>query len=182
MRFVIDTSSLISLVRYYLPFDRDKHLFSFIESKIKSKEIIILDKVEEECRYFSNGIVVKTLAYVSEKKYQLKTTDLLPNKAFFNMLENQFLNTSRRKLLNDAEFESRKDEYLESADAKLLLIALQENKKIDGDLIVVTEETKASNDNKTFKKLPTICEMLKIECLTLPELIEKLEGISFEIT
>lgn len=78
MKVVIDTSSLLSLVRYYLPFDREGFLFEFFKSKIESKEIIILDKVFEECKYTAKGIVTEKLDYLSIKKNQIKTDELLP--------------------------------------------------------------------------------------------------------
>jgi len=45
MKAVIDTNSLLSLVRYYLPFDKKGVLFQFIKSKIETGDIIIIDKV-----------------------------------------------------------------------------------------------------------------------------------------
>jgi hypothetical protein len=45
MKVIIDTNSLLSLVRYYLPFDKDKILYNFIKNKVQSGEIIIIDKV-----------------------------------------------------------------------------------------------------------------------------------------
>ena len=92
MKVVIDTSSLLSLVRYYLPFDKNKTLYNFIKSKIELKEILILDKVYEECEYTSKGIVIKALPYISTKKHQINTNEILPDKKFFNQLENQFIN------------------------------------------------------------------------------------------
>jgi hypothetical protein len=40
MKVVIDTSSLIALVRYYLPFDKDDTLKIFFKKKVETKEII----------------------------------------------------------------------------------------------------------------------------------------------
>lgn len=37
MKAVIDTSSLVSLVRYYLPFDKEGKLKAFIEERIEAK-------------------------------------------------------------------------------------------------------------------------------------------------
>jgi len=177
MNVVIDTSSLLSLVRYYLPFDKNKVLSKFIKIRIESKDIIVIDKVYEECKYISRGIVVKVLTYLSEKKNIIKTTDILPSSKFFNQLENQFINGSIKNKLTDVEFENRKNEFLDSADAKLLLYSLQ-NK--NDDLIIVTEETEASNDNKAFKKLPSLCKILNLSVKTLPELIELYDEIKFE--
>ena len=85
---VIDTSSLLSLVRYYLPFDKENILFEFVKSKIESGEFIILDKVFEECKYIAKGVIVKKLNFLSEKKTLFKTDKLLPTKKFSNQVNN----------------------------------------------------------------------------------------------
>lgn len=173
---VIDTSSLISLVRYYLPFDRQNILYDVIKEKIESKQIIVLDKVFDECRYTSQGIVVKRLEYLDDKKNQTKTTSLLPTQKYFNQLENQFINGSVKNLLSPTEFENRKNAFLESADSNLLLFC-QTNKV---DYTLVTEETTASNDGKSFKKLPALCQILGINIISLPDLLGGFEEINFE--
>lgn len=177
MIVVIDTSSLLSLVRYYLPFDKNKVLFNFIRNKIEIKEILVIDKVFEECEYTSKRLVVKELEYLKDKKNIIKTTDILPNQKFFNQLENQFINGSIKNKLTDVEFENRKNDFLDSADAKLLLYSLL-NK--NDEIVIVSEETEASNDNKSFKKLPTICKILGINVLTLPELLDRYKDIDLE--
>ena len=55
MKIVIDTSSLLSLVRYYLPFDNNDVLKEFILKKIQLKELIIIDYVYSECKNVSGG-------------------------------------------------------------------------------------------------------------------------------
>lgn len=177
MNVVIDTSSLLSLVRYYLPFDKNNKLYDFFESKILSKEILILDKVYDECSYTAKGIVVKTLTYLNDKKNQIKTIDLLPNQKFFNQLENQFINGSIKNKLSPVEFENRKNQFLESADTKLLLYCLYNNVK---EIVIVSEETESVNDNKSFKKLPAICKILELKIITLPKFLAMADGINFE--
>ena len=46
MKVVIDTSSLMSLVRYYLPFDKKSILFEAIKTKIANGEILVIDKIK----------------------------------------------------------------------------------------------------------------------------------------
>jgi hypothetical protein len=164
MRAVIDTSSLLALVRYYLPFAKDDSLKKFIKEKTDTGEIIILDKVVEESKYLAQGIVLKTLDFLNQKAIQTKSNELLPYPKFFNMLENQFCVQIQRKKINDVEFESKKKEYLESADAKLLLFCLKDKDALKFDNpILVTEETISENDGKVFKKLPAICSILEID-------------------
>ncbi|MBN2893188.1 MAG: DUF4411 family protein [Bacteroidales bacterium] len=191
MTVVIDTNSLLSLVRYYLPFDKNSVLFDFIKSKIQSGEIIIIDKVLEECTYNSKGIVLKKLDYLADKsflkKYKIpyKTGTLIaPSPAkFLRQIDNQFVNTIVRKQskLTDVEYENQKNHFLENADMKLIILCLNlKRDSIFTDVILVTEETEVSNDNKLFKKIPAICKELSIETLTLPELLEKYDDIFVE--
>jgi hypothetical protein len=164
MKVVIDTNSLLSLIRYYLLFDKKRILFQFFKKKIEIGEVIIIDKVLEECVYNSKGIVIRTLDFLSDKsflkvsKVPFKTDSLLiPNtRQFFHQLSSVFVNSSIRKKLTEVEFENQKDLFLESADMKQIILAL--NIKKNGEKVVlVTEETESSNDNKLFKKIPSIC-------------------------
>lgn len=189
MKVVIDTNSILSLVRYYLPFDKKGLLFQFIKSKIENGDILIIDKVLEECTYNSKGIVLEKLPYLTDKtflktaKVPYKTDSLLvPNtKQFFHQLNNVFVNNIVKKSqgLSDVEFENRKSAFIESADMKQVILSL--NLKAKGEqVILVTEETESSNDNKLFKKIPAICKELEIETFTLPELIAKYDGIDID--
>jgi hypothetical protein len=189
MKVVIDTNSLLSLVRYYLPFDKKGVLFQFFKKKIEKGEIIIIDKVLEECTYNSKGVVISTLDYLSDKsflksfKVPFKTDSLLapaPAK-FLRQVESQFVNTIVRKQrrLTETEFENQKSTFLNSADMKQIILCL--NLQKDGEKVVlVTEETEISNDNKLFKKIPAICKELNIDTLTLPEILGKYEGIDID--
>lgn len=176
MTVVIDTSSLLSLVRYYLPFDNEDKLKTLIQAKVESGEIIVLDKVAEECGYVAGGIVLEMLPFLSDKKNQTKTTELFPPKAFFNMLDYQFVNSQLKSKLNESEFEARKTAYLENADAKIILYAYAQN-RLGIPVTVVSEESSAGNDDKMFKKIPTICSSIGINCIQLPELLQKFNEI-----
>ena len=189
MKVVIDTNSLLSLVRYYLPFDKKSVLFDFFKRKIEQGEIIIIDKVIEECTYNSKGIVLKILFYLQDKVFQksakvpFKTESLLaPSPAkFLRQVENQFVNTVVRKQrkLTDTEFDNLKDSFLDDADMKQIILCLNLIK--DGEeVVLVTEETESSNDNKLFKKIPAICKELDIKTMTLPELLDKFDGIDID--
>lgn len=189
MKVVIDTNSLLSLVRYYLPFDKKGILFQFFKNKIKIGEIIIVDKVLQQCTYSSKGIVLTTLDYLNDKaflkiaKAPYNTDSLLaPSPAkFLRQVENQFVNNVVRnqRKLTDTEFENQKNAFLDDADMKQIILCLNLFK--DGEKVVlVTEETEGSNDNKLFKKIPAICKELTIETLTLPELLAKYDGIDID--
>ena len=93
MKGIIDTSSLLSLVRYYLPFDKNGKLMAAIQALFESSEIIIIDRVVGEAKYNSKGIVLEKLPFILlQPKLIVKTDTILPNKKFFNCLENQFCN------------------------------------------------------------------------------------------
>ena len=51
MKILIDTSSLLALVRYYLPFEKEDAFKNLLKGRIDQREIIILDKVYEESKY-----------------------------------------------------------------------------------------------------------------------------------
>ncbi len=178
MKIVIDTSSLLALVRYYLPFDNNRILYNLIKSKISNREIIILDKVVIESKFISKGIILEKLEYLKDRNIRINTTEILPSKKFYNQLENQFVYGSVKNRLNEAEFERMKENFLQSADAKLILYALKYNKENDmfkDDIItIVTEESSTENDNKFIKKIPLIGKILNIDVITLPEYFIKL--------
>ena len=96
MKVVIDSNSLLSLVRYYLPFDKKAILYNFLKSKIENGEIIIIDKVLEQCGYIAKGIVLYSLDYLNDKaflksaKLPYKTDSLIaPSPAkFLRMMDN----------------------------------------------------------------------------------------------
>ena len=189
MKVVIDTNSLLSLVRYYLPFDKKSVLHNFFKRKILEGEIIIIDRVLEECKYNSKGLVVETLSFLEDKKFlktakaPYKTDSLLaPSPAkFLRQVENQFVNVvvRKQKKLTETEFESQKASFLDNADIKQIILCL--NLLKDNEVILVTEETESSNDNKLFKKIPTICRELSIQTMTLPEILNKHYSININV-
>lgn len=180
MTSLIDTSSLLAFVRYYLPFDRSGRLRQFLRVKYENGEILVLDKVVEESKYVSKGIILDNFPYLTDaetKGLVVKTHDLVPTKKFFNLLENQFSNQETRRLFRipDEEWEVQKTKHLNGADAKLLLYALSNKTALNP--IIVTEETSTANDNKLFKKIPDCCKEIGIDCETLPTLFETRYGL-----
>ena len=173
MRILIDTSSLLALVKYYRPFDKEDLLKEFFKNKIDNGSILLIDKVFEESRYLSKGQIIKDLEFLQDKKRHFKTDELLPTKKFFNILDNQLCQVQLKNRLSSIEYEQKRNEYLDSADAKLILYCYNESNDLGLDNpLLVTEETSAENDNKVFKKLPAICSILNIEQCNLPTLIK----------
>ena len=182
MRVVIDANSLNALVRYYLPFDNNNNLYELVKEKIQIGDIIILDAVLTECKFQSNGLVLKNLDFLDDKNFKkqykipFKTEGLIAAKPekFLRQVENQFPIGLLKKQLSDVQFDLEKEKWLNSADAKLIIFCFNHNHQgTFEEIFLVTEETKAQNDLKVFKKIPSICDMLNINVLTLPELINK---------
>ena len=190
MKAVIDTSSLVSFVRNFAPFD-PTGAYQFIKSKIEAKELIILDEVLKECKYQSKGIVVSALDFLEDKEFCKKHKVPVNTKSLFapsprkflNMLNNQFSVTVQKKKLSDAQYEAEKRRWEESADAKIILYALNNQASTSGEeLFVVTEETEIANDNKVIRKIPFICGELGIPVISLPKLLEIYKGIDVKFS
>ncbi|WP_158860969.1 DUF4411 family protein [Lunatibacter salilacus] len=183
MKAVIDTSSLLSLVRYYLPFDKKGILLEVIKRKIQHRDLIIIDAVYEESKFVSQKIISKHLHFLFDKEFLkeykviVKTDELIPVSPvkFLNMVKNQFVAVpSQFRKLSEAEFEVQKNRFMESADAKLIMYCQHlMGHNVEEEIYLVTEETTAANDLKLFKKIPAICDILGIPVITLPNLLEK---------
>ena len=177
MKAVIDTSSLISLVRYYLPFDKDGKLRDFLEKQILRKDILVIDKVIEECEYQGKGQVIVAFPFLKEARY--KTDTLIPLPKFYKLVDNNFVNGSERNRINEAEYQLKRDEFLNSTDLRMILYAYN---NMDKDpVIIITEETGFNNDGKIFKKIPEICRSINITTMSLPEFLSKHAVINLSI-
>ena len=192
MKALFDTSSLVSFVRYYYHFDKDKILHHFIEDKTKSGEILLIDKVLDESKGIQQGIVHDSLPFLWNNSIckSIKTTELFANNhdQFLKDLDNRFLQQgARRRLEDDSQYEKFKKEYLENADCKLIIYGknyYSDKKKglfeeCEKDLCIVTEETKYENDGKLFKKIPAICKELNIPCINIREYLEHYIEINY---
>lgn len=189
MMFIFDTSSFVSLARYYLPFDSQKKIYQHVKTSVEAGRIILIDAVLEECRFVAQKIVMEKLDFLSDKAFlktnniPVKTKDIIPAAParFYNMVENNFT-TPVKSTLTDIEFENLKQEFLNSADARMIMYAFNHNhKNTVFDLAIVTEESGLSNDNKAFKKLPSICKQLDIRTMTLPEYLSLCDDLDMNL-
>ncbi|MCI0922449.1 DUF4411 family protein [Sphingobacterium rhinopitheci] len=190
MKVVIDTSSLLSLVRYYLPFDKKTILFQVFREKIANGEILVIDKIIDECAYTSKGIVLISLSFLIDKNFNktnnlpLNTEFVLPPSPakFYRQVDSQFVNGVQKNRLTETQYDSVKNDFMNSADMKLILTSLTLIKdNPTEEVFLVTEETEVSNDHKVFKKIPAICSQLDIQTINIQQLVDKFDGISFEI-
>lgn len=180
MRFLIDTSSLVSLARYYLAFE-NKELVNFFKEKFASGDFVLLDEVYKECELVAKGIVLEKLPFLADK-YFLKlnhlpsdTSLLFPykQKQFFHYLNSDFKNSSAIATLKKEQIESLKDAFLKSADFMLILTAWNgKHKNSENNCCIVTEETGTANDNKLFRKIPKMCAIAELEVMNLTDLLK----------
>lgn len=185
---IIDTSSFVSLVRYYLPFDKHQVLSSFVKMQIENRHILMIDKVYDECRFISKGVVLDKLSYLKDKQFRQATKIPIPTSSliapspsrFLSLVDNNFVIRSQKNRLEPAEYEIKKGEFLKSADIGMVLLWLNMSHDNPGsDIVIVTEETESSNDNKLFKKIPAICKVLDIRTISMPEYIN-MSGINVQ--
>lgn len=181
MVFYFDTSSLVALARYYHPFDKDGRLFEFVRSKFQGKEIIVLDAILNEAKFTSKGIALKAYPFIEERKDLIvDTKELMPysTKKFGNMVDKNFAVAA---LVNNGKvnYSIMKQRFLNSGDGKLILTMynrLHDDKEVK--ICIVTEESKAGNDNKIFKKIPVLCDFIGAKCISL---VEFLSTTSFHV-
>lgn len=166
MKTVIDTSSLVSLVRYYLPFDKEGKLTAFIEERIEAKKLIVLEQVVTECKRQGKGQVVKALPFIDKPKNKTDVLNVSVKKSLFNMIDNNFIIGSIAGKLPPAEYQLEREKFVNTADFAMVLYAYSVKDK--EEVVIVTEETGYSNDRKPFKKIPGICETIGVRTLTLP--------------
>lgn len=176
MKLVIDTCSLLNIVRNFLPFDTNDCLFNVIKNGIESNDLIIIDKVYKQCTYTSKGIVTDTLPFL--KEHQIKTVDLLPDRRIWHYLDNDFKNNDVCKKLTEEEFDTNKSSFVNDADVKMLLYCYHNKDELYAPKIV-TDESGVNNDNKCFKKLPMLCKTLGIEVMDTPTFLKEIIAIDY---
>ncbi len=151
---------------------------------------MVIDKIIDECAYISKGIVLTSLEFLIDKtfnkinKLPLNTEFILPPSPakFYRQVDNQFINGVQKNRLTETQYDSIKNDFMNSADMKLILTSLTLiNDNPNEEIFLVTEETEVSNDNKVFKKIPAICLQLGIKTINIQQLVDKFDGISFEI-
>ena len=179
MKAVIDTSSLVSLVRYFLPFDKDGKLKGFLEEMILAGKIIILEQVVEECKLQGKGQVIEAFPFLAKAKYKTSIAKQKVNKAIYNLIDNNFINSSVRARLPEAEYQYERDKFMASADFAIMLYAYSIKDK--ENVVIVTEETGYSNDGKPFKKIPAICGIVGVKTQNFPTFLLENDIISMTV-
>ena len=188
-RYLIDTSSLLILARYYHPFDKDGILYELIRHKFKESVVILLDAVEEECRYIAQKKIVQTYQFLNKNiskdnkpipnpEYAKPKSE--PNKiatpAIHKKIANNWLYAREKNKLTAEQFETQKERAIQGADFQLIFAAMEYNTNhpniFQGEIIIVTEETSSSDDSKLFHKIPKICEIEQIKCISITKMLK----------
>ena len=100
----------------------------------------------------------------------------MPTRKFYNMLDNSFVNMAVRRftLRNDeVEYQNARETYLRSADCALIVYADQQRDGYFEPIQILTEETLSQNDNKLFRKIPFICNVLGIPTIDMVQYLKQ---------
>jgi len=180
MKAVFDTSSLLAIVGYYIPCQKDNQLVDFFREKFLSGEFLLLDKVFDEIQLVANGVVLEYLTFLKEPQLRIGTDSILPSRAFMGLASNQFCNKDvlKSKGLNEIEIETELTRFLNSADGRLLLYTYDKKRRGE-EIILVTEESNRNNDGKPYRKLPICCNHMQVKCSTLPQFLKNYDGFRF---
>ncbi|MGI9558110.1 MAG: DUF4411 family protein [Thermodesulfobacteriota bacterium] len=167
--YCIDTSSLISLAKYFSPFDDKRIVSDFFQSHFKNKNFVLLDQVLEESKWFSKGLVLETYPFLRDENIVPREKNIVANQRHHNKLdENWSVSVQKRKLAEEL-FEQQKQEYTQKADFQIIAFCME----FPNSRVAVSEETKSANDGKAFKKIPSICEQENIQHINLSDLLKK---------
>ena len=171
MRYIIDTSSLLSLVRYYEPFDSGNEiLIPHIEELFKNK-LVLLKAIKEEAERVAQGKIIQKLPFLNKIQPE-KDIDIITEKQHRRIDDKWCVKRQREEINNDG-YSIKKSEEFKKGDFQLILFALAKKEK-NNIVTIVTEESTRLNDRKLFKKIPMICQSELIRCITLPAMLKKL--------
>lgn len=165
---LIDTSSLVALVDYYLPFDKNGIILSELGSMLDNGELVVIDRVSKECAVIRGGSIITAIPFLSDKnrldniaEHKVDNTFIKGMRAFNHKVLTSFHIKGAKQLfeLTEEEFELEREDFKKGADFGLIYVAeaLKEGGK---DVIVVTQESRATNDRKVFKKVPQLCDIM----------------------
>lgn len=165
---IIDTSSLVAIARYYLSIRDEAILLRFLENKFRSGELVLLDTIHGEASRTQKGLATSRMSFLNDADIRVKDSELMPSapRKFSNQMDNNFCVPLKRRMLNDEAYSIQKEQYLQSGDGKIIIYALN---NIAKSPTVITEETPQSNDGKLFRKIPAICDFLKIPHMSVAE-------------
>ena len=158
-KVVIDSNSLINIIKYYSKLKKFDKLKDLLNNKIKNGEIIVLDKVVSELNGYrgQNNALVQYTGITTG----LNTIFLLTD---FHKTQNWYLQQNEMRFRNPNHIQREKDEFQNThADLFLVLYCLH-LKNQNEDVVLVTDES-FGRDGKLYKKIPQICNEEGIDFL-----------------
>lgn len=169
---IIDTCSLVSLAKQYLPLDNVNCIEPFVTTEIKEGRLIILDSIQEECKYVSGGIVMEKFPVLKDNSFVINTEKIVPRspRTFFNKLDNNYCVSLIKKTLTTDQYERQKIDFLSTGDGRMILYI--NNMVQEKSITVITEESRSQNDAKLFKKLPLILDQMDVKAITVSDYLK----------
>ena len=167
-KFLIDSNSLLFLVRDLLPLDKENLLYDFVKEKFENNELCLLESVYKEIEYLRQGVIIEKLSFLRTID---KQNNLILTTKEHSIVDNNWIVKIQKDKLKDEDYSSQKKDFIEKADCQLVVYAQREKE----DIFIITEESGHQNDGKVFKKIPSICKALTpiIHCQFLTEYLEK---------
>ena len=170
-KIIIDASSIINFIRYYHNFyvsnnTNQKIIFSglkdFLVNKIKTGEIIILDKVFNELRSYD---LHEFKGDIEEHKIE----SLVVFEQVQDLMEKYYLSENEQFYDNQTKIDASLEKY-ETTHADLFLIAYANHLKSNGEKVLLITEESFGKDKKLIEKIPIICKKANenIWCRKIP--------------
>lgn len=172
MEMIIDTCSLVSLAKQYLPLDSVNCIEPFLTTEIKEGRLILLDSIQEECKHVSGGIAMEKFPILKDNSFVIKTENMVPKspRAFYNKLNNNYCVSLIKRTLSVDQFETQKEVFLSTGDGRMILYI--NNMAEEKSFTVITEESRSQNDAKVFKKLPLILDQMNVKTITVSDYLK----------
>lgn len=163
-RLLLDANSIINFMRYYHKyfafFDTQakkpkietifEGLMDFLVKKVKSGEIIILDKVNDE-------LLSSDLTEFKESIKGSIVNSLIVFEDVTNLIEKYRIRENEKIVGDDDKVNSTLELY-ETKHADLFLIAYANKLKSEGKKVLLITEEKFGKDGKLIPKIPIICK------------------------
>lgn len=170
-KLIIDNNSLIDFFNYYY-FDRDNggriynNIKNFLYSKIRSKEIVIIDKVFSEFIHIDSNNDIKGIKSTI-RPFVVNTEHLI--REVEKLSEGHYLEYNEKFYNDKSLIVSDMDKILNGADLYLIALCKEYQQSDNLHPILVTEETsRTTNYYKLIDKIPSICKKEGIDCIRLP--------------
>ena len=168
-KYVIDTSSLLVLVRHLLGLDRDGKLLKIIEELFSQENAVLHAAVQEE---FYQKVAADVLGFLPDVPQVPRHHPTLERQQH---VQDNWTNEKNRP--SDRQL----DKYFLKADCQIIEYCRKMNAKISFlEYVVVTEELPYLDENssgrpRSFKKIPDICASEGVPCMNLVDMLKEID-------